>query len=157
MLKHNGTGYGSLSKSDEHFSSMIQDTAKGSAILIIGQMTSTAISAIGTIIVARLLGSTSFGLIAIATIPVNIARALIFLGYGLIGASYGRSIPFLLSGLFAAFLVYINLGTKVKTVIPTIDDFKNLISYGSPLFVSGLLSGSMNQVLNFIRARVGCA
>ena len=36
-------------------------------------MASTAISAIGAIIVARLLGSTSFGLIAIATIPVNIA------------------------------------------------------------------------------------
>ena len=52
---------------------MIQDTAKGSAILIIGQMASTAISALGAILVARLLGSTSFGVIAIAMIPINIA------------------------------------------------------------------------------------
>ena len=254
-----------MSKTDEHFSTMIQDTAKGSAILIIGQMASTAISAIGAIIVARLLGSTSFGLIAIATIPVNIALmslnngirpaiinyivenrvkgndekiistvlagfiinlsiglaatfvlyflsgilsnqvfnnpeltqliqiqslmviatainstatgvliglermaqnsyvtilysllktilgpTLIFLGFGVIGASYGTSIPYLLAGLFAVFLVYINLGKIGKTVFPTINDFKNLISYASPLFVSGLLSGSMNQVLNFI-------
>ena len=244
---------------------MIQDTAKGSAILIIGQMASTAISAIGTIFVARLLGSTSFGLIAIATIPVNIAimslnngirpaiinyivenrvkgneekiisivlagfiinlsiglaatftvyllssylsiqvfnnpeltqliqiqslivlatainttatgvlvglermaqnsyvtilysllktvlgPALIFLGYGIIGASYGTSIPYLLSGLFASSLVYINLGKRMKTVTPSINDFRNLISYGSPLFVAGLFSGSMNHALNFI-------
>ncbi len=67
------TGYGSLSKTDDHFSTMIQDAAEGSAILIIGQMASTAISALGSIIVARLLGSTSYGVIAIATIPVNIA------------------------------------------------------------------------------------
>ena len=254
-----------MSKTDEHFSTMIQDTAKGSAILIIGQMASTAISAIGAIIVARLLGSTSFGLIAIATIPVNIALmslnngirpaiinyivenrvkgndekiistvlagfiinlsiglaatfvlyflsgilsnqvfnnpeltqliqiqslmviatainstatgvliglermaqnsyvtilysllktilgpTLIFLGFGVIGASYGTSIPYLLAGLFAVFLVYINLGKIGKTVFPTINDFKNLISYASPLFVSSLISGSMNQVLNFL-------
>ena len=62
-----------MSKTDTHFSTMIQDAAKGSAILIIGQMASTAISALGAILVARLLGSTSFGVIAIATIPVNIA------------------------------------------------------------------------------------
>ena len=41
--------------------------------MIIGQMASTAISALGAILVARLLGSTSFGVIAIAMIPVNIA------------------------------------------------------------------------------------
>jgi O-antigen/teichoic acid export membrane protein len=65
---------------EKRFSSMIQDSAKGSLILIVGQMISTAISAIGAIIVARILGSTSFGLIAIATIPVNITLLLIHNG-----------------------------------------------------------------------------
>jgi len=254
-----------LSKTDEHFSTMIQETAKGSAILIIGQMTSTAISALGAILVARLLGSTSFGVIAIATIPVNIALmtlnngirpaiinhiveyrikrdkekiiriaiagftinlsigmiatftlyllsgylsyqvynnpeleqiikilsinvlasailstatgvliglermtqqsfvnifysliktilgpALIFMGYGLIGASFGYSIPYLLAGLFAVILVYVNLRRTSKLVFPVFDDFMSLITYASPLFVSSLLSGSMSQILNFI-------
>jgi len=244
---------------------MIQETAKGSAILIIGQMASTAISALGAILVARLLGSTSFGVIAIATIPVNIALmtlnngirpaiinhiveyrikrdnekiiriaiagftinlsigmiatftlyllsgylsyqvynnpeleqiikilsinvlasailstatgvliglermtqqslvnifysliktilgpALIFMGYGLIGASFGYSIPYLLAGLFAVILVYVNLRRTSKLVFPVFDDFMSLITYASPLFVSSLLSGSMSQILNFI-------
>ena len=70
-----------MSKTDEHFSTMIQDTAKGSAILIIGQMASTTISAIGAIFVARLLGSISYGVIAIAYIPVDIA--MMTLGNGI--------------------------------------------------------------------------
>jgi O-antigen/teichoic acid export membrane protein len=254
-----------MSKMDKHFSTMIQDTAKGSAILIIGQMASTAISALGSIIVARLLGSTSYGLIAIATIPINIALmslnngirpaiinhivenrikgndekiistvlvgfiinlsigliatfilyslsgylsnqvfnspdlkqliqilsllvfgqaiystatgvlvglekmtqrslvnifhslvktilgpALIFLGYGIIGASIGNSIPYIMSGIFALFLVYMNLYKTAKTDIPKLNDFKSLISYSSPLFASNLISGSMIQILNFI-------
>jgi O-antigen/teichoic acid export membrane protein len=254
-----------MSKTDEHFSTMIHETAKGSAILIIGQMASTAIGALGAILVARLLGSTSYGLIAIASIPVNIALmainngirpaiinhivenrvkrndekikstvlagftvnlsiglvatiaiyvlsgyisnqvfsnselepiikilsltifayainstatgvlvglermvqrslvtivyslfktilgpVLIFLGYGLIGASFGYTIPYLLSGLFAVILVYVNLRKNAKTVLPTMDEFRSLTSYASPLFVSNLLTGSIYQVLNFI-------
>ena len=52
------------------FSDMIQESAKGSMILIMGQMVATLISAIGTIIIARVLGSTSYGIVAIAQVHV---------------------------------------------------------------------------------------
>jgi O-antigen/teichoic acid export membrane protein len=56
---------------------MIQVSAKGSLILVLGQMGSTLISAIGTILIARILGSTFFGVISIAQIPVNIFLLLL--------------------------------------------------------------------------------
>jgi O-antigen/teichoic acid export membrane protein len=61
----------------EDFSEMIEKSARGSLVLMLGQMASTLISAIGVIIIARLLGSTSYGLISIAIIPVNVALLLI--------------------------------------------------------------------------------
>jgi O-antigen/teichoic acid export membrane protein len=61
---------------------MIQVSAKGSLILVLGQMGSTLISAIGTILIARALGSTYFGVISIAQIPVNIALLLLSNGVG---------------------------------------------------------------------------
>jgi O-antigen/teichoic acid export membrane protein len=62
---------------EKKFSDMIEVSAKGSLILIIGQMGSTLISAIGTILVARMLGAISFGIISIAQLPVNLALLLI--------------------------------------------------------------------------------
>ena len=61
---------------------MIQVSAKGSLILVLGQMGSTLIGAIGTILIARILGSTYFGVISIAQIPVNIALLLLGNGVG---------------------------------------------------------------------------
>lgn len=66
---------------EKRFSEMIQVSAKGSMILILGQMVSTLISALGTILVARMLGSVSFGVISIAQIPVNLA--LLFINNGI--------------------------------------------------------------------------
>ncbi|MHA1543093.1 MAG: oligosaccharide flippase family protein, partial [Candidatus Hodarchaeales archaeon] len=62
---------------DKRFSTMIQESAKSSVILIIGQMVSTLVSAIGAILIARILGSTSYGVISIANIPVSISMMLI--------------------------------------------------------------------------------
>jgi O-antigen/teichoic acid export membrane protein len=56
---------------------MIQISARGSMILIIGQMFSSFISAAGTILVARTLGSQSFGILNIALVPVSVALLLI--------------------------------------------------------------------------------
>ena len=61
----------------ENFSEMIEDSAKGSLTLLLGRMASTLISTVGVIIVARILGSTSYGLISIALIPINVAGLLI--------------------------------------------------------------------------------
>jgi O-antigen/teichoic acid export membrane protein len=244
---------------------MIQDTAKGSTILMIGQIASTAISAIGSIIVARILGSTSFGIISIALIPnsfammlinngvtsaitnsiveyrhdekenqivsivlagfiinivlgllvtlflyifsgylanqvfskpelqqlikilslsviassifttsasvltgfekmtqrsvINIINSifktvigptLVFLGYGVVGATLGYSIPALLSGLFGVILVLVNLRAISPSFFLDIKDFSRIFSYSIPLFFSNILSSSLSNALNFI-------
>jgi O-antigen/teichoic acid export membrane protein len=56
---------------------MIENSAKGSLILILGQMTSNIISALGVIIVARILGSVNYGALNVAIIPVNLALLLV--------------------------------------------------------------------------------
>ncbi|UCH57508.1 MAG: oligosaccharide flippase family protein [Candidatus Bathyarchaeota archaeon] len=52
----------------------LQQSARGSLILMIGQVTSTIITAIATILVARFLGSTSYGQVALAMIPITLAN-----------------------------------------------------------------------------------
>ena len=51
----------------------LQQSARGSLILLIGQVSSTLITAIAIILVARFLGSTSYGQITIAMIPISLA------------------------------------------------------------------------------------
>jgi O-antigen/teichoic acid export membrane protein len=62
---------------EKKFSDMIQASARGSMILIVGKMLSTFISAVGTMIIARTLGSQSFGILNIALIPISIAFLVI--------------------------------------------------------------------------------
>ena len=250
---------------DKRFSAMIQDSAKGSVILIIGQMASTLVSAIGAILIARILGSTSYGVISIANIPVSISMmlinngvsnaiinylvvarhegneeditsiiltgyiinvtiglittiglyllsgyiadqvfnrpeigqlikilsftvlaqsiinisssvlvgfekmaqrsvitimysafksiigpSLVYLGFGVIGAAYGASTPYIFTGAFGFILVYLNLRKLTRTTLLDVKHFKQIITYSYPLFFSNLLSTSLTQVLNFI-------
>jgi O-antigen/teichoic acid export membrane protein len=62
---------------EKRFSDMIEETARGGLVLILGQVSATLISALGVIIVARIIGSTSYGLLSIAVIPVQIFLMLI--------------------------------------------------------------------------------
>lgn len=66
---------------------MIQESAKGSLVLLLGQMGATLISALGTIIIARILGSTDYGIVSIAQIPITFT--LLFLTNG-VGAAITR-------------------------------------------------------------------
>ena len=59
---------------------MVQLSARGSLILLLGQIISTLVAALGSIIVARLLGSTSYGQVAVAMIPASIAALFRDLG-----------------------------------------------------------------------------
>ena len=250
---------------DKRFSDMIQNSAKGSLILIIGQAASTLISALGSILVARIIGSSSYGLIAIAQIPINIAdifiqngvsqaiinfivearsegeedkisgiiragfiinlllglvatsglyflagylsnqvygnpalqqliqilsfsvlaRAfmstsasvligfedmnqrnlinilyavlksiigpvLVYLGYGVVGAAYGRMTPYLVASVIAFILVYRALGNNTISTVSDMENFRRIISFSYPLFFSNLLSRSLTKALNFI-------
>jgi O-antigen/teichoic acid export membrane protein len=62
---------------EKSYSDLIQLSARGSLILVIGKMGATLISAVGTIVIARVLGSTYFGVLAIAQIPVSITLLLL--------------------------------------------------------------------------------
>ncbi|MCK4827217.1 oligosaccharide flippase family protein, partial [bacterium] len=62
---------------EKKFSDMVQLSTRGSLVLMIGQMASTLISAIGAIIIARFLGSTHYGIISIAQIPINVSMLLL--------------------------------------------------------------------------------
>ena len=58
----------------------LQQSARGSLILLIAQVSSTLITTIATIIVARFLGSTSYGQVTIAMIPLSFASMFTNLG-----------------------------------------------------------------------------
>ena len=58
----------------------LQQSVRGSLILLIGQVSSTLITAMAIIIVARILGSTSYGQVTIAMIPISLASMFTNLG-----------------------------------------------------------------------------
>lgn len=60
-------------KLDQDLGGILKQSAKGSFILMIGQILSTLILAIGVLIVANLLGQEDFGLLNTAMAPVSIA------------------------------------------------------------------------------------
>jgi O-antigen/teichoic acid export membrane protein len=115
------------------------------SLMVLSQATYTTAS--GVLVGLEKMTQRSLVNIFYSLLKTIIGPALVFLGYGIIGASIGYSVPFFLSGLFA--MVYVNL-KGVKTVIPHIDDFRSLISYSSPLFGSNLIASGIYQVLNFI-------
>ena len=51
----------------------MQRSARGSFILLLGRIISTLFAALGAILVARFLGSTSYGQVTVAMVPVSIA------------------------------------------------------------------------------------
>ena len=59
---------------------MVRQSARGSLILLLGQVISTIVAAVGSILVARFLGSTSYGQVTIAMIPISIANLFRDLG-----------------------------------------------------------------------------
>jgi O-antigen/teichoic acid export membrane protein len=56
-------------------------SARSGIILIVGEFISTIISALGIIIIARILGSTSYGVVSIAILPSQIA--ILFVDFGI--------------------------------------------------------------------------
>jgi stage V sporulation protein B len=55
----------------------IRSSARGSLILLVGQVISTVLSAVGIILVARFLGATSFGGVSVALVPFGFANLFI--------------------------------------------------------------------------------
>ena len=68
----------------------------------------------------------SFVNVLYSLIKTILGPALILLGYGVIGASFGYGIPYLISGLAACIVIFIKLRGTAKIVLPTIHDFKDI-------------------------------
>ena len=79
-----------------------------------------------------------------------IGPVLVYLGYGVVGAAYGRMTPYLVASVIAFILVYRTLGKKTISTVSDMENIKHIISYSYPLFFSNLLSRSLTQALNFI-------
>ena len=59
---------------------MVQHSARGSVIILVGQVLSAVFLAVGSIIVARLLGDFSYGVLTLATIPISVVTLLSDIG-----------------------------------------------------------------------------
>jgi len=248
----------------------LQQSAKGSVILMIGQVSSTLITAIAIIIVARFLGSTTYGQVTIAMVPISIAGlfidlgmngalikylaqcrsegrlsdansflksglmfnilassiltvlvfisseylanhifhqpeikvliqvsslnliaqsllntarsifigyermklvsllaviqsimksflspVLVYLGFGALGAVTGYTASILIAGIVGYLLVqftYLKQGMDRVSTISFLEASKTLLSYGAPIFLSIIISGSIGQIYNFLMA-----
>ncbi len=75
---------------------------------------------------------------------------LVFLGYGVVGAAYGYTLPYLATGIAAVFLVFLLSRGEPSSSNSFFHYVSLIIRYSYPLFFSNLLSGSLNQVLYFI-------
>ena len=80
-----------------------------------------------------------------------IGPTLIYLGLGITGAAYGYSIPFVISGIFGVIFVYMNQRElRLSLSLFKVETFRTIIVYISPLFLSNIVSGGYNRLLEFV-------
>ncbi|TFH15973.1 hypothetical protein E4H04_07410 [Candidatus Bathyarchaeota archaeon] len=148
----------------EDFSEMIEKSARGSLVLMLGQMASTLINALGVIYVARLLGSSNYGLISIALIPVNVAMLLINNGVAAAMTKFiaedrhlmgGKNVPSIifsglviniLTGLMTSLILYFSAG-YIANVIFTRPELTPLIKILSIITLAQALFTTTASVL----------
>jgi len=121
---------------NKDLSRLVRKSAKGSFILILGQFISTLVSAIGVIIIARFLGSTNYGQVTVAMIPVSIA--LLFSDLGVNSALVRHLSQFRHEEDFNALKIYVKAGLLINAVVGV------LISVAI-YALSGVLAGVFNQ------------
>jgi len=82
-----------------------------------------------------------------AIVKLVVALALIFLGFGVLGAIIGHIAGYLVAGFISLLLVYSLYGKfRSKNVNSRFSaDLKFMIKYGFPLYFSGLLMGFLSQ------------
>jgi O-antigen/teichoic acid export membrane protein len=86
-----------------------------------------------------------------STLKTIIGPTLVFLGFGVIGAAYGISLPLIISGIIGLLAVFLHLRTLPKPSSMSLSESTNkIIRYSYPLFFSNLLTGSLRQIFSFI-------
>jgi len=64
----------------EGFNETVRGSARGSLLLMTGQIVSTIVSAVTIIVVARLLGPEKYGVVTVVMVPIGLALLLQDLG-----------------------------------------------------------------------------
>ncbi|GAH40219.1 unnamed protein product, partial [marine sediment metagenome] len=84
-----------------------------------------------------------------------LSPVLVYLGFGALGAVIGNTASILVAGFVGVTLIYITYlkqGMDRVSTIGFIEASKTLLSYGAPLFLSIIISGSIRQIYNFLMA-----
>jgi len=100
---------------DKDLSRLVQKSAKGSFVLILGQFISTLISAVGVIVIARFLGSTNYGQVSVAMIPISIA--LLFSDLGINSALVRYLSQYRHEENFDVLNAYVKAGFLINTLV----------------------------------------
>lgn len=98
-------------------------------------------------------------LIIHALLKTSLAPLLAVMGYGALGVVSANIVSVAVSSLLSLALVYAKLTDTSNSTPrsgPSAGRLKNMVSYGLPLFVSGLLGGAANQIYRFLMA-VSCS
>jgi len=101
------------------------------------------------------MGYYSLTMLLQSMMKITIAPVLVLLGYGALGAIAGNAASLLITATCAVIIVYLFLIRPLNHEEKTtglLDHLRIMLSYGYPLFVSILLSGSLSQIYNFLMA-----
>jgi O-antigen/teichoic acid export membrane protein len=105
---------------------------------------------------AVFVGSEKMGVRSLIAITYSILKtivgpSLVFLGFGVIGAAYGTSLPLVISGVIGLAAVFLHLRTlPTSSSVSLSESTGMIIRYSYPLFLSNLLAGGLRQVFSFV-------
>jgi O-antigen/teichoic acid export membrane protein len=123
------------------------------SIYLFGQ--SIVLTVIATATGWNAMGQASFANVLQAALKLTIAPLLIVLGFGVTGAVLGHSISYVIGGLASAAILFFS---KVKFVRERfsylVEDTRELIKFGLPLFVGGVLAGVSTFYVSVLLALV---
>ncbi|MDV3278471.1 MAG: oligosaccharide flippase family protein [Nitrososphaerales archaeon] len=88
-----------------------------------------------------------------ASFKLIIASALILAGFGVYGALSGHVVSFLGAGMFALVLLYVTkLRGRARDPAGFIGEIREMVKYGAPPYVGGVVSGLAGQYVTVILA-----
>jgi O-antigen/teichoic acid export membrane protein len=96
------------------------------------------------------MGTRAFINLSRSVLNTIIGPLLVYLGFGVIGAAYGNSLPFIITGAISLLVVFLQLRALPTSSISFSECTEKIIKYSYPLFFSNLLAGSLRQFFRFI-------